>query len=521
MGELRLREAFVSLLTTVAAHRRLLIAVDDTQWIDPASAAVLSHVIRRITSEPVLFVIATRTVDSLDATLREVVESADVVVELKPLGVNDIEHPEADLHEIIAATGGIPLLVKEALETGSVASDSLSVSRYLESRRQRLSDLARQVLAAVATLDGMCDATLLRDTSGRTDDEVVEAVEELVTAGLIREDVDGHLGFTLDVLGAITYDSMSHVRRRLLHRRAAEALQIRPRSRTDARVATAIAGHLRASGGDDAAEWYRLAGDLSRAVFANEEAVRAYEEAIALGHPDAGGLHLALGELAIARGDYQVAIQELRAAASRSDGQALALVEHRTGDLHRILGRFELAEESFARARADHPAATDLFADWALLRHRTGDDESATSFAEEALEAAERAGDEDRKARALNILGMVTPDPDLARSHIDTALALHGISETSRMAALNNKALVVGSQGDLDTALALVEEAIDIASRAGYRHQRAALLNHLADLHHESGNDIEAQESLTAAVTIFAEIDAGDWEPEVWLLRQW
>lgn len=523
LGVLRLREAFLTLVETAATTKPLLITVDDAQWTDTASAGLIAYLQRRLSQNPILIVITTRDEDSLPASLREIAADAHVAIRLHPLTASTLrdDHPEADLDGIVLATGGIPLLVKEALDAGSVVSDSSTVNRYIESRRRRLSDLSRQVMAAAAVLNGMCEAQLLRDTSGRTDDEVVEAVEELISSGLLREEADGHLGFTLDVLENVTYESTSLIRRRLLHRRAAEALQSRARSRSDARLATATAVHLRAAGADGASNWYRLAGDLARAIFANDEAVAAYENAIALGHDDVAGLRLALGELAMARGDYQRAMRELRAAASHSTDGSLALVEHRIGDLNRILGRFELAQESFERARPKHPEPSDLLADWSLLKHRTGDDEAATSLAREALEAAEGTGDEERIARAFNILGVVTPDGELAMEHIDQALEILGPTNPARMAALNNKAHLVAGRGDVDAAIGLVQEAIGFADRAGYRHHQAALLNHLADLNHQVGREEEAKRSLTEAVTIFADIDTGDWEPEVWLLREW
>lgn len=84
-----------------------------------------------------------------------------------------------------------------------------------------------------------------------------------------------------------------------------------------------------------------------------------------------------------------------------------------------------------------------------------------------------------------------------------------------------NKAHLIASAGDYDAAIALVVEAADIASRTGYRHHQAALLDHLADLHHRAGRREEAERALTDAVTIFADIHSGDWKPELWLLRQW
>lgn len=523
LGALRLREAFLTLVETVAASKPLLIAIDDAQWMDAASASVIAYVQRRLDRNPILILMATRNEESLPASLREIATDADVAIRLQPLTAETLrdDHPEVDLESIVATTGGIPLLVKEALDAGSVAPDSRSVNRYMESRRRRLSDLGRQVLAAAAVLNGLCESQLLRDTSGRTDDEIVEAVEELINAGLLREEADGHLGFTLDVLENVTYESTSLIRRRLLHRRAAEALQSRARSRSDVRLATATAAHLRAAGVDGASDWYRLAGDLARSVFANDEAAAAYENAIALGHNDVGHLRLVLGELAMARGDYQDAMRELRAAAAQSTDESLALVEHRIGDLNRILGRFELAEESFERARPEHPEPTDLLADWTLLKHRVGDAEAATALAREALETAEDAGDGDRIARALNILGVVTPDREPAMEYLDEALEILGHDAPARMAALNNKAHLLAGSGEVNAAIGLVQEAIGLADRYGYRHHQAALLNHLADLNHQAEQEEEAQRALTEAVTIFADIDSGDWEPEVWLLREW
>jgi hypothetical protein len=66
-----------------------------------------------------------------------------------------------------------------------------------------------------------------------------------------------------------------------------------------------------------------------------------------------------------------------------------------------------------------------------------------------------------------------------------------------------------------------VEEAIRIAQRTGHRHREAALWNHLADLHHRAGRENEARDALNRAVSLFADIDSGELEPELWLLTRW
>ncbi len=522
-GQVRLREAFLQVIETIGAKQPLVITIDDAQWTDPASAGVLAYVQRRTVEARLLTVVSTRSVETMQPDLRDLAEDATATLALRPLAVGDLKetHPGQDLDSILSATGGIPILVQEALVTGGVDPESSNVSRYVESRRQRMSELGRQVLAAAAVLNGMCDASVLKDTSGRNEEEVVDAVEELVSLGLLREQDDGRLTFTVDVLESMTYDSTSLTRRRLLHRRAADALAARPRSPQDARVVRAIAEHQQAAGSDEAASSFRRAGDLARRVYAYDEAQSSYELALALGVPEVAETHLALGELAMVRGEYESATRELRTAASHAQGPALALVEHRIGDLDRILGRFELAAESFARAESDHPRPADLYADWALLEHRLGHREAAEDLAEKARAAASESGDDRALARALNILGLVAGDPKKASDHIDEALALAESDEPARIAALNNKAHLLAGSGDLETALSLVGVAIELSARLGYRHQQAALHNHLADLHHQAGEEEEARASLTEAVKLFADVSTEGWAPEVWFLSQW
>lgn len=522
-GQLRFLEAIHELFLKVAVVRPLVVTIDDAQWVDSASATLLAYVAKRLTDARILIVASARTGESLAPALEEAAAEAEQQVVLEPLRRSDLIGlaEESDIDAAIDATGGIPLLVHEALKSDAQLGESSSVLRYMESHLREISDLARQVLTAAAVLSGMCEPMLLRETSGRTEDEVVEAVEQLISRHVLEDQGDGNLAFTLDALEAHVYEQTSPIRRNLLHRRAAEALQERPRAKTEARLATGIASQLKAAGSQEAAGWYRLAGDLARRVYANVEAEQLYEDAIALGVRDVGDVRLALGELAMARGDYERAMRELFAAASHLDGSSLALAEHRIGDLHRLLGRFDLADASFTRARRDHPNPAELFADWALLRHRTGRYDEAITFAEQARVESQNSGDHSAFARSLNILGMVTPDRSAAMTYLDEALALTTEDDPARMAALNNKAHLLGEDGETEAARVLVSDAIAISEKLGLRHHRAALYNHLADLNQQAGFRDEAERSLTHAVTIFADIDAGEWEPEIWLLRQW
>jgi tetratricopeptide (TPR) repeat protein len=396
------------------------------------------------------------------------------------------------------------------------------MARYMEARLLEVDDLARQILTAAAALNGICDATLLRETSGRSEEEVVEAVEGLIAARLLREIPESEgLAFTLDALERVTYEATSMVRRRLLHRRAARALSERGPARSDARLAAAVAGQYRAAGDPEAAGWYHLSGDLSRAVYANESAREFYETALALGDTDVVGARLALAEMAMAAGAYDRARRELTLASAHAEPGSNGVIEHRTGEVERLLGRFGDAEVHFERSILTHPDPSEVLADWALLAHRVGDSARATELAEQARGAAEKDGGVAHQSKVRNILAVVTTNEEEALGHADEALRLAGDDDLLRMAALNSKALLLSDSGDTPSAVELVEEAIGIAQRTGHRHREAALWNHLADLHHRAGRENEARDALNRAVSLFADIDSGDLEPELWLLSRW
>jgi tetratricopeptide (TPR) repeat protein len=316
---------------------------------------------------------------------------------------------------------------------------------------------------------------------------------------------------------------MTLIRRRLLHKRAAEALADSPRSRTDVRIAAAAAAQFRGAGDARAAEWYHLAAQLAVEVYANAEARTFLEAALALdvAGSETGSLHLGLGELAMVNGDYGLAIKELTTAAAQAEGTTLGIAEHRLGEVRRLVGQFDIAAEHFERSAAIHPRPADVFADWALLLHRQGDVEGSLAMARRALGAAEQSDDKSGRSRAHNIFGVISVDPSQAMNHIDIALDLAGDDEIAAMAALNNKAHLLHQIGNDDAAVRMVQQAIDIAARTGHRHREAALRNHLADLYHRSGRREMSEQEQTKAMAVFADIETEGWQPEVWLLSRW
>jgi tetratricopeptide (TPR) repeat protein len=104
--------------------------------------------------------------------------------------------------------------------------------------------------------------------------------------------------------------------------------------------------------GVEAAEYSRLAGDHARSIYANGDALAHYEAALALGHPRAGELHEAIGDLHTLRGEYAAALTDYEAAAAFLDGEELAGLEHKLGNVHARRGDRDVAESHYEAALA-------------------------------------------------------------------------------------------------------------------------------------------------------------------------
>lgn len=538
---------------------------DDMQWADAASLNLLAYLVRRLRGQPLLILAAWRSDEGPAASrLRDLVAEAqragsgtalllnrltlaDVLDLVRSLAAAGADLPDGSAGRLYHETEGLPLFLAAYLEAlaqsgkrgeGGEWPVPRGVTDLLRSRLTAVGDAARQALQAAAVIGRSFNLEALLAASGRSDEEVISALEALAQRGIIREVAEDagaapRYDFTHEKLRDLVYTETSFARRRLLHGRVARSLAERARLRHAlAAQAATIGRHFRLAGQDaDAAASFALAGDHARGLYANAEALAHYQAALALGHPETRRLHEAVGDMQALLGIYTAALAGYETAAALCDpaSTALAAVEHKLGNIHIRRGAWASAEIHFAAAlEITGAAAGRILADWSLAAHAQGQAERASALARDALAAAESADDRRGMAQAHNILGILARsrgDAAGAIAHLERGLA---VAETlpdpgSRIAALNNLALAHADSGDLALATALAEQSLALGVVLGDRHREAALRNNLADLLHAAGRGEEAMAQLKQAVVIFAEIGvaAGDAQPEIWKLTEW
>ena len=469
---------------------------------------------------------------------------APTVTELcrRMLGRDDVDGIAARL---VDESDGLPLAVVEYLHwleatRAGVEDDWPVPAGVRELLRRRLVDLdpeATQVVSAAAVIGHGFDHALLSRVAGRSEDETVVVIDDLVARGLLRTSpsVAGAFDFSHDKLRAVAYERTGPARRRLLHARVAEALVADAQRPAGSALASTIAEHAHRAGDDtQAVTWWLRAGDDALAVFAHPEARDHYQRALASGHPEIlATVHRRLARLESLAGDYHTAMEHLDvAAAHEADREVLAEIERELGALLMLRGRWEAARAhletglEFTDGRMTSAAAR-LLAELGLLELRTSGAEEAAATARRALTVAEASGDLEAMAQARNLAGIVARregDVRGAQAHLERAAAVAGTlaDPSAAIAALNNLALTVADAGDEGRADELLSRALERCVQLGDRHREAALLNNLADLAHRRGDEPRAMSLLKQAVATFAQVgEEGRPNPEIWKLTEW
>lgn len=537
---------------------------DDLQWIDGASLDFLSYLTRRIIDQPICLILAWRTGTlTTQARLAQLVSNAKrqnyatwlakltrlslpQVEELVRIGLPD--SPAELARTLYAETEGLPFFIVEYIEayqrglfepaiSGKEDNHSIvpgGIRDLLESRLRSIDETALQLLQSAAVIGQVFDFDTLREVSGRTETETISGLEELTSASMVMElelnNPELRYDFSHEKLRSLVYETTSPARRRLLHRRVAEAFANRRANKE--RLYGQIGYHYRLAGNEQtAADYYRLAGDYAGSLFANREALNHYQTALALGYPEPWLLYEAMGDLYTLVGEYKSALHQYQLALPQSGDSAR--LEYKIGKIYLWRGEWELCISQFEIAlgltkEEDKALAAQIRIDWSLALHHLNRNQEARTLAEKALEHGIRTLNKRVEAQAHNMLGLLVGhagETAKAINYLEQSLSVADeLGEGPlRVAALNNLARVNLAIGELEKSIKLTESALEIASVQGDRHREAALLSNLGDLYQAGGQTERARQCVRQSVSIYVEIgvESGNFQPGIWMLTDW
>jgi DNA-binding CsgD family transcriptional regulator len=514
--------AFLGVLRLLARSGPVLIAIDDAQWLDKPTAAVLEFAVRRFESEPIALLAAVRREEGRAVLLeleRVVPETRLRRLPVGPLSLGALQRllrlrlgagvARPTLLRLHEASGGNPfygLELARALERqGEDAEPSTplpipeNLHELVRNRLDALPERAQDLLLAVAALASPTVALVRATTTSRGQADA--GLAAAVAAGVIQLEGE-RLWFSHPLLGSTLYSRAEPGRRRRLHRRLAQVVsdpeeQARHlalgASGADEGVARALdsaAQHASARGASvAAAELSELAIEFTPEGRADDRRRRTLE---------ASDCHFAAGAVIRAHGILGALLDELPLGRARAE---VLLRLAQTSEEHETSA--ELCEQALREAEGDDRLLSRVHAAHAASWQVRGGSRHALAHARSAFEHAERARDRRLTVAALSTLAMMEiwagqTTPGL----LERALALEEPGDEGLGYAPGPRrtlALRLFYQGRLDEGRALFERVLAEAGARGDEPTCALVRFRLADVELRAGNWAQAAEHVAAA----------------------
>lgn len=492
----RLHVAVADLLSVAARESPLLLVLEDIHWADVPTLLLLRH-LTRTAGEARILVVATyrdvgeTTASDLTEALTEVRRSdATTLVHLTALGVEEVAEfvrrntgvePADELASaIVDLTGGNAFLVtelwRELVDTESLSDEGgvLALARPLGSlstpesvravvshRLERLSPVTTKLLETAAVAGSEFELATLRGAAELAEAELLDAVDEAESNGLISEIPSRGLAyrFSHELVRLAVIDRLSAARRAAIHLRVADALVAGGSTAKEGSRLAALAHHYAAAvpvgGTEPAVRYSLLAARAAAAALAYDEAAELLRTALALGIPDpaqAAGAYLDLGN------------------ASHRAGRALDALGafRRTAELARELEDAEL----LARAAIGFEESC-----WRPGIH---DGASVTLLQEAAVTLG--IGDSELQTRVLGGLGRalgLLGEPEAAAEASDESIAMARRRGDARGLAKTLAGAWARSSSTPEDVEAMLTEGLEISEQLGDHDLRTELLGWL------------------------------------------
>ncbi|MGH1504675.1 MAG: AAA family ATPase [Acidimicrobiales bacterium] len=232
-------QSFVDAIAPTGSGRTLVI-VDDAQWLDSASAGLVEFLVSSAPGGKHEIVVAGRTEDDSDdwRAARTALQAAAPTTDLSPLTSADLErligviHPSSHTQarqlfaaELEGLTRGLPAVARLVIEHADPVTLQHTPVRDERPIGHHLDDLpaaAIEIGAAAAVIGDAVDVADLAELTGHPESLVVEMLDVLHRARLVRESRPERVEFEHVLIGDAFAAAVSPSRRRRLHRAAAE-----------------------------------------------------------------------------------------------------------------------------------------------------------------------------------------------------------------------------------------------------------------------------------------------------------
>ncbi len=558
----RLHSAIVQVLRAAAELRPTMIMIEDAQWADEATLAMLS-VLTHAVGEIGMLVCVTYRSDEIGPEYLLVKLPSDRVWRipiqtLSPQVTTDLACSMLGLEELPAlltervqqTTGGNAFFVQELIRSLAVEGQVLrrtvegwqidhaalqeadmpeSIRQVVKRRLEQLSEDAQQVLqwAAVVGMVFWDECAAVTGQVARA--SVWAALREAVEQDLIVERSETTFAgeaeylFNNSTVWEVAYASVPQEKQQAAHGRAATWLMAHSNAEVSEHLGL-IAEHLERAGQvKQAAVYLHRAGEQAADQFANAQALNYLNRALDLLSQDERTeryeLLLTRERVYNVQGSRDAQAQDLetleKLAQTLADKQRQAEVALRQASYSEAIGNYSQAiasaKAAIEFAQLDKNRQAEGHWRWGYALWRRGEYQAARPQLKQALALAQEVGARRIEADSLNDLGVISGiqgESAKAKTYMERALDIRREigDRQGESTALNNLGIVAYYLGNQDEALAITRQSLHICREIGDRRGSALALGNLGEYAAESGDYATAKVCQEQSLSIRCEI---------------
>lgn len=527
---------FMKELRKRAKKAPVVISLDDLQWSDAATLELLYYMINNLKDTPV-FLVCTYRPEEISSShpfynIRNRLSRQQRYeeIELKPFGLentrkllysitNNSRLSNDLVEQIYQITEGTPLYIIEftdlLIKEGKITEDPAITQ--LDEDRLNIPKVIEDVIKRRLTINTSKDGRNLIDLGSVIGDDIpfelllncsrmdkldlLDTIDELLKQDIWVEDAeDGSYSFSHFLINEVAYQNISAVKKEKLHLFVADKIKEFYENQINEYYSDIAYHYRRGDKPERAVEYYLKAGEEPESVFAHEDAIMMYENALELEVEDSEKRIIILdklGEVHKIIGEYEESLRYFEKVMDEGMGQRLKLkvLREKSGILVNQ-GQYDEAlktiEECLSICEENDKIRCKLLNSKGWIYMLLGDLNDASKVFEKEIKVATELGEKKDIGQAIHDSGTV----ELQKGKLDTSLerlnkALEireNAGDIKGMAATLNNIGMIYWYKDLDKALEYYEQSLKIRKKTGEKRYVSMALNNIGSLYIPKGH---------------------------------
>ncbi len=572
----RMFRTITSLLISISSETPLVLVLDDIHWADRASLQLLPYVADRTKDEAFLIICTYRPEDLEDFSaqmrthpLIETIQRMSRMnlfsrITLSRLSVAETKLmvqslfdqrslPDSFIEHVYHKTEGNPFFIEEVgralIEEGTIDVQDPSwpkkidlsdvaipetINDVISRRLSRLNEETLRTLRLASVIGRSFHFAILLQAADIGEEALLDVIDEVLEARLVREDFSTDeevYKFDNIAIREVVYKMLSRSRRRVLHKKVAEALECLYQDNLDAVVFELAHHFMAAKKYRRAAPYLMKAGEFAKRSFAPDDARMFYQRAlVALQKLSTNAevqrlrkeILLELGELNFVMAEWNEAIDCYRSASKLcrmlEDEKNAGFSYRRLGHIFKEKGRWATALDYYSRAHTiaesieDWSGVADTQRGIGYVHWRRGEFEDAIRNYNKSIENSQRAGNIAILGQTFIEIGNIYGDKsewDMASKFYHKAIEiLSGVGDLNELArAYNNLGDLYLQQEEWEKALDRFQECHETSKKVGNRSMIAWSSFNMAECYVNMDRIDRAESLVNDAEDILEELD--------------